>query len=295
MGGKSKTKTKSTTSGWEPVMDQLESTVLPGINEYTDDYIGGDGLYSGSRLGAQDPNVTNGQDALLQAATDYSQGYQGVNNTLQGFLDYDPNSYQNEAARDALGANVRAQWEESIMPGIEDMGTGIGQFGGNQQSLALGAASAPLSRAIADSEVGLMNADRDRAMTAMLNAGGVMQGGFVPGQVQEGVGRARTAREQLVQDDFVQEFEAERRNRLQSLLETQGLLAPMAGLETTSTSKTSSKASPLQTAVGIGALGLDLYGTGGLGTLESGGSALGPASINNPHSLADVDVFGLGQ
>jgi hypothetical protein len=271
MGGKSKQKqtTNSTTTGWKPVMDQFQNNVLPSVNQWGNDYREGQGLWTGSALGAEDPNVQLGQNQMLRAADQYGRDYQNVNKTLQGFLDYDPNSFQNQASRAALGANARAQFGEVIQPGIEDIGTMSGQFGGNQQNLALGAATAPLSRAIADNEVSLMNADRDRAFNAMLNAQGVMSGSFVPGQVYEGVGNARTQRGQMEQMDTIAQFEAQRNNRLRSLAEESGLLYPLAQLQQTSNSTTESqsKANPWQTAMGIGTLAASMYSGGGLGSL----------------------------
>lgn len=285
MAGKSKQTQKSeqTTSGWKPVMDQIKSDVLPNIAAWGQQYGGGEGLWTGSQLGAQDTNVGAGQDMILGAADQYASDYQNVRGTLQGFLDYDPNSYQNQASREALRNNATAQFNEVIRPGVEDMGTASGQFGGNQQSLALGAASAPLSRAIADNEYNLMNADRDRAFNALINSGQIMLGGFVPGQAYEGVGNARTARGQLEQLDQINQYESPRNNALLAASQHQGLLSPLAGLEQTSkgTVTTTSKPSALQTAIGVGALAAGAYtggAAGGLGSLSGlfGGDKLSP-------------------
>jgi hypothetical protein len=282
MGGKSKTKSKSNEKfeAFAPVVDRVENSLLPGIDRYSNDYQNGEGLYSGSRLGAQDPNVTAGQDALLAAGGQYGEDFQKTRETLQGFLDYDPDSPQNQASRDALRANASAQFNEVIRPGVEDIGTSSGQFGGNQQNLALGAATAPLSRAIADNEFNLMNADKTRAFQAMLAANGINEGGFVEGQVQEGVGNARTRFNQLENMDEIQMFEAERNNRLRSLAEEQGLLMPLSTLGSTSEGSSSSTTtdSPIKTAVGLGAIAADMYTGGGVGAI---GGLLGKGSVND--------------
>ena len=292
MGGKSKqeTNTKSTTTGWGPAMQSVENNIIPGVNDWSQNYGGGEGLYTGSMLGAQDPNTMQGQDMMLGAADQYGQDYQNVRGTLQGFLDYDPNSFQNQASRAALGANASAQFNEVIRPGIEDIGTSSGQFGGNQQNLALGSATAPLSRAIADNEVNLMNADRDRAMNAMLNAGGIMQNAFVPGQVYEGVGNARTTRGQLEKNDQINQFEQQRNNQLRSILEMQGITLPLTQIGSTSNSTTeqTSKANPLQTAVGLGSIAANMYSGGLLGSL--GGTPLTDAAAAS--TLKPFDTSG---
>lgn len=306
-GGKTKTSseesTKATTtqsgtqsgtqtqSGWQPVMDMLGNTTIPAIGNYNASYGGGEGIYQGTQLGALDPNVTLGQNSILGAASTYGNQANALQGTLQGFLNYDPNSSINQASRDALGANVRAQFNESILPGMQDQATASGQYGGNQYSLALGAATAPLSRAIADNEFNLMDADRNRAMQAMGMSPEIMQTLFTRGMMENQVGQQRTDRTQAEKLDEIQKFNAPREARLRSILETQGLLTPMAGLSQTGTSSATSNAtsymdsltkgksetkggSPgiLQTALGAASL------AGGLGWAPFAASAGGAAA-----------------
>jgi len=218
--------------GWNPVMQRLEGSVLPRVDQFNRQFGGGQGIYQGSRLAPEDALVAQSQNQLLQAAGTYADRSTNLNNTIQGFLNYDPNSPQNQAARDALRANVQNQFNTSIRPGIEDMGTFSGQYGGNQQSIALGAATEPLSRAMADAEVNLMNADRDRAMQAAGMAPSAMGTGFTQGAMTGNIGDQRSARAQLGLEDKMQIFEAPRNAKLRSILEMQGLLSPLASLAT---------------------------------------------------------------
>lgn len=215
-------------SAWKPGLQAIKDNVLPGVNAFGSQFGQGQGLWSGSQLGAQDANVMGGQNAQLQAAGLFGNQMQGVNSTLEGFLDYDPNSFQNQASRDALSSNISSMFNESIRPGIEDRGTFSGQFGGPQQSIALGAATAPLSRAMADAEVNLMNADRQRAMAAMGMAPNIYQQGFVPGMLQQQVGDQRTQRNQLEQMDAIQMFEADRNNMLRGVQDASGITNSLA-------------------------------------------------------------------
>lgn len=226
-GGKNQ---KVSVQGWGPAMDSVESNLLPLINAYSSNFGGGQGLWTGSQLADLDPLVTDAQNAQLDLVPGMADQFQGVMNTLEGFLDYDPNSYQNQAARDTLGANISALFNESIRPGIEDRYTAAGQFGGPQQSVALGAATAPLSRAIADAEVGLMNADRQRAFQAMTAAPGLLTSQLIPSQIMGDVGVQRTMRDQQELADEIFQYEAPRRNDLQSVLELSGLLNPLTGM-----------------------------------------------------------------
>ena len=209
--------------------DAVKKHLLPEVKSYGRDYDRGQGLWDGDILGYQNAGVNQGQEAALNAIP----GIQGMldqqNNTLQGFLDYDPNSFQNQASRDALGANVSSAFNESIRPGIEDRFTNAGQYGGYQQQNAIGAATAPLSRALADGEVGLMNADRNRAMNALQMSPGLINQNLLPSQIMGDVGSQRTQRNQMMQFNNIQKHEAERNNRLQSLQEMSGLYGGMLG------------------------------------------------------------------
>jgi hypothetical protein len=281
----------STQSGWAPVMNQIEGTVLPSISGYGSTYGDGSGIYQGTQLGALDPNVTLGQNSILSAATQYNNQAQDLQGTLQGFLNYDPNSPINQASRDALGANVTAQFNESILPGMQDQATSSGQYGGNQYSLALGAATAPLSRAIADNEFNLMNADRSRAMEAMSMAPELMDTLFTQGTMQNAVGSQRTDRSQLEKADAIQKFNAPRNARLRSILETQGLLTPMAGLSQTGTSSASSEGTSYMDSLTKGT-SKTKGGGGGLGGLLQTG--LGLASLYTGAGGSFGGLFGGG-
>jgi hypothetical protein len=227
MGKKSGAESQS--RGFEPALAGIENELLPEIRDYGRNFDRGQGLWDGSILGPEDPRVAQG----LQSSLDAIPGIQGQlgqqNQALQGFLDFDPNSFQNQASRDALGANVQAQFNESIRPGIEDRGTFSGQFGGSQVGNALGASTAPLSRAIADSEVGLMNADRNRGLSALQLSPGIINQNLLPGQIQSDVGANRTQRGQQGLMDHIQQTESSRRNRFQSLQEMESLYGPLAG------------------------------------------------------------------
>jgi hypothetical protein len=235
----------------------LLGTAGSNADDFANQYGSGEGLYSGNRLGDQSQYVGQGQQQQLDAAGLIGSGFGGANQALEGFLDYDPNSAQNVASRDALSANVNAMFNESIRPGIEDRSTMSGQFGGPQSAVALGSATAPLSRAIADSEVGLMNADRNRAMQALGLAPGIINGQLNEGLAVEGVGNRQTARDQLTLDDLIQMSEAERNNALRGNEDVAGLFNTLQG----GAGKTV-QSNPGQGTLAQGALGGFLAGGG---------------------------------
>jgi hypothetical protein len=280
---------KSTTSGWKPAMNELEDSVIPSIASFGENYGNGEGIYQDSRLASQDPLFTQGQNQALDMAGQFGNQYSGVTDTLEGFLDYDPNSFQNTASRDALSANVNSIFNQSIRPGIEDRGTFSGQFGGPQQGIAMGAATEPLSRAIADSEVGLMNADRDRAMQAMGMAPSIYEGQFLPSSIMQSIGGERSDRNQYELNDEIQMSEAERNAQARTIAEQTGMLAPLAGLSQTTKSKSSQ--SPASVAAGLG-MAYAGMGAPGLGSLfGGGGSALGPTGVYNDPGLRGPSSF----
>ena len=302
MSGGKKQKTESKTTGWQPAMQGIEQNVLPGVNQYAQDYGQGEGLWSGSQLGQEDQWVRQGQNAQMLQGQQFGSQIDNAINSLEGFIDYDPNSVQNMAQREALGNNISAQFNNSIRPGIEDRGTGAGQFGGNQQSLAMGAATQPLGRAIADSESQMMNADKNRGLQATGMLPGMAQQQFVPGAMMEQFGNQRTQRGQLDQMDMIQQYEAERNNRLRSQAELQGLYTPLAGLEQTTTGTTSGGGGGLlQSAAGLGSMALGSYlgGGGSLGSLFGGGGAAAGGGLSSAASsgnfMPQLDTSGLYQ
>jgi hypothetical protein len=266
MGGKSKPASAQTsTSGNPVVLDQINNSLIPGIEDYSENYGNGEGLYSGSILADQDPLIRQAQGQALGQRDTVSGLSDSANTAFQGFLDYDPNSATNQMARDAFGAEVRSQFDETIRPGIEDIGTSSGQFGGNQQNLALGSASAPLSRAIASNEARLAEGDRGRAFDALRLTGQMQDNSLLSSQITGDVGQQRTVRGQQELTDDIQMGEAERRNQLQSLLEQSGLLGPLANSSTSTTTG--------GTAASGGTAGV---AKGALGGAAAGGAIAGP-------------------
>lgn len=265
------------------VKKAINNNLLPGVNEFNSNY-SGDSLYSGTQLGDLDPLVTQGQDDALAVAGLYGDQYGTITDSLEGFLNYDPNSAANVASRDALNANVEAAFNHTIRPGIENRGTFAGQFGGPQQNLALGAATEPLSRALADAEVGLMNADENRALQALSMAPGLLAGQFLPSEVTRSVGGERTARDQATLMDEVLQFNQPFMNDLQALKASSGLYGDLSAATQHSSSKTDGD--PFGTIAGLGLAGAGLGIFGGDGGILSSLMG-GPDLVGGAKGLAD--------
>ena len=102
MSGGGSQETRSTTEGWKPAMDLAQSQLVPGVRQYGQDYGQGQGLWSGSQLGAEDALVRQGQDAQMRMGQQYGQQIGNAIQGLEGFINYDPNDPINQARRDAL-------------------------------------------------------------------------------------------------------------------------------------------------------------------------------------------------
>jgi hypothetical protein len=262
LGGNKGASTTSSTEPWEPAANLAENQLIPAIDNFGNMFPGMKGQFRGSTLGGISGQQMQGEAEALRMGEQYGQQYGNVTDTLEGFLDYDPNSAQNQASRDALGNNITAQFNNSIRPGIEDRGTFSGQFGGNQQSIAMGSATQPLSRAIADSEVGLMNADRNRAMQAMGMAPGLLQGQFLPSDVRRQIGERRTGRNQDVKNDKINQVEQNRNNRLRQIQDMAGLINPLLGQGGEISGSSTRPSNPYQAGIGGALAGYGLFGGG---------------------------------
>lgn len=241
---------------YRPVDEALQGSFLPGVQELVDQGTGG--IYQDTRLAGEDQYIGAGQDQLLRAGQQFENRGDSLYDSLQGFINYDPNSPQNAARQRLLGNQITQQFTQGIQPGIEDLGTSSGQFGGNQQNIALGAASQGLANAVGASQLGMMEGDRERAMRALGMAPQIANMGLVQGNLTEGIGNRRTMRDQLELEDEIQQFNAPRNADLQVLQEQQGLLAPFHSTSGAPAAQPVNYSNPLTSGLGAGLTMYDL-------------------------------------
>jgi hypothetical protein len=257
-----------TQAGYAPALEEVNRTLLPKITQFSD--LDTTGIFTGSRLGDLNAQETIGQDQLLNAGAQFDargdQAYQG----LQGFLNNDASSVQNQLQRSNLGNRITQQFTQGIQPGIEDLGTASGQFGGNQQNIALGAASQGLANAIGQSELGMLNADRDRQLKAIGMAPGLAQMGLVQGGLTNAVGQQRTLRAQLGLEDEIQDSEGERNAGLRAIQELSGVLNPTVNFGGTASETRSGEEHSVTTGTGTPGRGSDLQALASGGLLAQG-------------------------
>lgn len=249
-GGDNETKVQ----GWKPAQKALKQDVLPGMRDYMQTYGDGSGLWADSQLADQRPMINDAQSMQLQLVPALSRHMDANTRVLEGFLNYDPNSPINQARMDSFSDAAMAEFNDSVRPAIESRSTFAGQYGGPQAALTMGRAAGDVGRDIASLQAQMMENDRNRAFQAMQVAPSLFMSRLLPSQVKEAVGQRKQARDQLELADQIQQFEAPRRNQLQSLMEGQQMIAPLTG---TSTVTSGPGTSPLQGALagaGIGSL-----------------------------------------
>jgi hypothetical protein len=272
-GGDTETKTVP----WKPVADALTQ---PGgffdkYDYFRDNYSDGTGIYTGSRYAGPAASELRAENKIRGQLAPLAGNLGAAGKALQGFLSPDIDSPQNQMMRDAFQANVQAGFDP-IRMGVEDRFT-MGQPGSIQQALAMGAATEPLSRALATGEADLINSTMDRSLQAINMAPSVFASRLLPAQIGAELGSRDTVRKQLKLEDMIQGIEAPRQANMQILQDLQGLLGPIMG--TTGVKKAGGSPNYLQTAIGLGsAIGGMFTGNpfavaGGLGALGGGSGA----------------------
>jgi hypothetical protein len=265
-GGSQEQKTK----GFKPVMNRIKSDLLPAGDAFFNEFGAGQGLFEGSRLAPEDELVRAGQDRALGLVPGMADQFTGLQDVLGGFL-AGPESAGAGQLREAARQEAQRGFNRAIGSTVQGQVGGSGQGGSRQAALALGAASSPFSTGLIGLEGQLRNAQMNNQMRALGMAPGIIGSQLLPGQIEEGVGQQRSAREQLELQDQIQEFEAPRANQLRGLLEQQGFLTPMAGLEQTTS--------------------IDSGGGGLLGALKGG---LGAAAEAHGLGMSNPWTAGLG-
>jgi hypothetical protein len=254
---------------WKPVAQALTQ---PGgffdkYDYFRDNYSDGTGIYTGSRYAGPAASELRAENKIRGQLAPLAGRLAETGNSLQGFLSPDIDSPQNQMMRDAFQANVQAGFDP-IRMGVEDRFT-MGQPGSIQQALAMGAATEPLSRALATGEADLINRTMDRSLQAINMAPSVFASRLLPSKIGAELGSRDTVRKQLGLEDMIQGIEAPRQANIQILQDLQGLVGPIMG--TTGVRKEGGSPNYLQTAIGLGTALGDMF-TGnpfaGLGALK---------------------------
>lgn len=214
---------------WARVGEGMKRNYFPRVNEFADRF-NGDDLYQGTMLGPNSKAVTDGQRQQIDLTSRWNGQVRRNADTIEGFLDYNPNSPINQARRNAFSDQAMTNFDRNIRPAIEDRGTFGGQFGGPQQALAVGAAGADTMRDINSFEAQMMEADRNRALQASGMAGQIFAQQAMPLQNKEMVGMRMNQRSQQELDDRIMQHNQPYDNNLRANMDMAGLYNPFSGL-----------------------------------------------------------------
>jgi hypothetical protein len=267
----------------------MKRNYFPQVNDFSDQYSGGQGLWEGSGLAGQSDATLQGQQGMLAQLPGLQQQLNMNAGTLEGFLDYDPNSPINQARRNAFSAQAMNNFNTNLRPAIEDRGSFAGQFGGPQALGAIGNAGASTMRDINSFEANMMDQDRTRAFNAMQMAPSIFASQMMPNQIQQQVGGMQDARSQAELMDQIMQFEQPRNNSLRSLQDIGNLYQPFSGL---GSGGNVGGSNPIQSALGGAFLGSQLYSGGNPFAGMFGGPDVTDLSKSSTEYMGDIGVGG---
>ena len=214
---------------WARVGERMKKDYFPRTKEFANQFTADD-LYSGTGLADQHNATTAAQRQQLDLTGRWNEQTRGAANSIEGFIDYDPNSPVNQMRRDSFADQAMTNFDRNIRPGIEDRGTFGGQFGGPQQALAIGAAGADTMRDINSFEADMANQDRDRALRATGMAGQIYANQNAPLMNKEAIGNRMGERDQLEHMDMIMQHEQPYVNAQRNISDIGNMYTPFSGL-----------------------------------------------------------------
>ena len=243
---------------WARVGEGMKRNYFPRVNEFADQY-GADSLYTGTGLADQHHAVPVAQRQQLDLTGRWNEQIRGAADSIEGFIDYDPNSPVNQARRNAFSDQAMTNFNRNVRPAIEDRSTFSGQFGGPQSALAVGAAAGDTMQDINMFEANMMEADRQRALQATGMAPSLFAAQQQPLMNKEAIGNRITDRRQQELTDQIMQHNQPYMNAQQNIMDIAAMYNPFSGLGYQGTVGGSD---PAQAAVAGATLGRTLFPDG---------------------------------
>lgn len=219
---------------------------------------GGPDVYTGTRVAAQSPLLTQGQQYVQNYAN--TTGVQQVNATNDALYsalqapDLNSGTFQN-AAEAAIRPAIKL-YGENVLPQIRGDAQAAGQFGGSRQGIAEGIATDRLQQNILDTTSKMALDYYNQGLTAQGRAIALapqtMQAGMFPGAALSQVGGQQMQYEQMLLDAAQQQFAEQEMQPWNNLGLYQNLVQGNYGSKT---NEPVSRTSPLMSAMGGGAMG----------------------------------------
>lgn len=290
-GGGSTTKTQATLA---PEQSQILKAIMPTLQKYG--AMAGEGnppIYQGQTVAPANANQVAGQNAVVGAA----QGPVGAStgSALQGLDFFTSGAAMDPTRNPGLSGAIQAaidpitkNYQNVVMPGINQGAVDAGMFGEGRHGVAQGLASDAYLRQVGDTTANIVNpayqAGLDATSRSLAFAPGVLQAGYGPGEALSAVGGQQQTQQQTEINAAIQKFAQENYLPLDLAQQIAGIAfgLPIGGSTTTSSG---GGASPAMGALGGAASGAAMgtmimpgWGTAGgavigglMGLLGSGG------------------------
>ncbi|MCP4089616.1 MAG: hypothetical protein GY746_07465 [Gammaproteobacteria bacterium] len=296
MGKDTETESTQKSEPWKKLQPHLEN-VFTGAESAADNPMQ---FYGGQTYANMDPMQRAGMDAQLAYANSgmgnqigaAQQAHMGALNAP----DVANNPYINAQA-DTITGRLNRNFNEELMPGIQQGAIGAGQTGSSRQGVAEGIAARGTQEALGDSLSNLYGNAYGQGLQAqqgaMGMAGQMANLGMLPGQVQQQIGGIQRGEEQRGIDEAMARHDYEQNEQWDRLSRYNSLLGGGAGYGTSTTTSTQpSNMFGNLLGAGMTAAGV-MTGNPGLAASGLGGMFGGGApSMGGNYSYSQPTIFG---
>lgn len=247
------TQTQKTSITLAPEQKQLISQAMPFLQQFAQN----PGTpYQGSTVAGFDPSQVAGQNMAIGSALGLQQPTVGsaanANQFLTSGAALSPSS--NPALQESIRAStsdVTDQLLRATLPAIRGEAVTTGNFGSSRQGLAEGQAIGDAAGQATRRASEIANQGYQSGLDAMVKgvslAPGTAQAGVIPALTMSGVGAERQGLQQMLLDEMLQQYNAE---RFDPMMVGQGLLGSMQMIPTAGSTSTASGPSTFQSLIG---------------------------------------------
>lgn len=271
-GGTTSTQTVQKADPWAGQQPYLQDIFSQAQSQY---YGGQPQYYPGQTIAGFDPATQAAQNYLLNYANSgtLADTISGTQDALQRSLnaaDVNNNPALNAAIEAAQRPTIQA-FTEQILPNLGSAAQQAGAYGGSRYNIAQGEAAGRLAQTLSDTAATMSNTAYNTGLGAQIQAlnaaPNVAAMGALPATLSDQVGTQRQAMTQAQIDDAINKWNFQQNIQAQKLAQymsmVQGNYGGSASSFGTSQSPTA-RDSTLSDILGVGALGLGLFGGGGI-------------------------------
>ena len=298
MGGKTKTKSDSTTSLLPGQQRNVDSLLTGALNQYNQGPLQ---YYQGDAVAGINPSIQGAWDNLL--ASGQGAGAQGIQQAIGANNAYlDPNFIQDPTSAPGYAAmagdlerRASTNFLEGIAPELRGGAILNGMYGGSKQGIGMGLGAARVQDQLAGQLGGLQQNVWSQMLQAQGNAigraPGLYEASLRPDQIGLDVGMMQRAYEQQVMDEAIRKWNFEQQAPLTNLMMLKELTGNISDYGQRTQSKSETRETPgamqaLGTAAMVGSMftpfgpvAAGMGGLSGVGGALAGGGSLGGGLI----------------